>query len=506
MMQKKNGFDQKVRVMPKRKNMTYSIRYQKTFRLSLVFTLGLFLNACASFQQQGDYPAAPALDKSMTRMAPTVDLSKYQSVQSPTGRPWQRDDMAVVVAASGGGYRASNLAVGVLMGMEEYQHPALKGRLLDEVDYFSTVSGGGFGVGAYIASLHRYLMLHPEATSLQDFSFSSIFQQSVSGDTPALRENAQRNTLNATNFITRPRLTAEYTTEIIKNIFKAQLVAGVHRGEILEGQLEDDIFRPMAQDSEKVLTLGDLFVPADGDPKQVKMPYWITNATIFQNGAIFPFAPDILAKYKVIGYRYDQQNQKLQGNFNEPRFGYELPLVSGMRASANFPIALPPTTFVSSGCEAACYLQLLDGGLTDNLGINTALQLLEHDEAPIKLLIIIDAYRDNFNPYSQKGERPTNTDILVRISDIGMDSSRNRMKPQLPIIATELLCARGAEKVLTVYLDIDNYPEARAIQTSLDMTPEQQQLLLKIGKEVVEENRSKLDAFFSTNSGKCSIG
>jgi len=449
---------------------------KKLLLLSIIF----LLPACGVLQGKRDYVPATPIDKKLAYTPLVIDLERYQSVQSPEGRPWQRPDLAVVVAASGGGYRAANLTAGVLMGLERYNNPYLKGRLLDEVDYFSTVSGGGFGVGAYMATLRHYIAQNPGITDLRGLSFESTLDHGISRSTEMTVQNL-------------PRLTASYTSEMIKNLFKARFIAGIHSGEILEKQLEKDIFG----ETHTTFRLNDIFIPNDEPASKVKLPYWVANATIFQNGAIFPFTPDILARYKIVKYRYEQKEQQFLGEYSDPAYGGELPVVVGMRTSANFPIAVPPTTLVSAGCEQTCYLHLLDGGLADNLGINTALNLLERDKAKRKLLIVIDAYRDNAEPYSTSGEQPGNADFLIRLGEIGIDSARNRLKFQLRQVTRSLLCSHGAEDVLTLYLDIDKYPEARAISTSLDITVEEQQLLLKIGKQLVENAGPELDAYFN---------
>ena len=450
-----------------------------SFVMCILLPCLLVLSSCAVLRGERDYLPAEAMDKKLTYMPLVVDLTRYQPVQSPEGRPWQRPDLVVVIAASGGGYRAANLTAGVLMGLEDYESPQLNGRLLDEVDYFSTVSGGGFGVGAYLAMLRDYLAQYPDVTDLYGLSFESTLEQGISRTHEVHMQGL-------------PQLTASYTSQMIANLFKARFIADIYGGELLEQQLEKDIFG----DKNEVFRLNDIFIPINEPASKVKLPYWVANATIFQNGAIFPFTPDILARYKIIKYRYAQKEWQFPGSYADPQYGGELPVVVGMRTSANFPIAVPPTTLVSAGCEQPCYLHLLDGGLADNLGVNTALNLLERDKAHHKLLIVIDAYRDSPEPYSASGEQPGNADFLMRLGEIGIDSARNRLKSQLRQVARSLLCSRDADDVLTLYLDIDKYPEARAISTSLDITASEQQLLLQIGKELVENARPELDGFF----------
>jgi hypothetical protein len=67
-----------------------------------------------------------------------VDLSAYTSQQLRAG---QDGNVAVALAISGGGLRAGNFGLGVMLGLEQVS--TARGNLLAEVDYISTVSRGG---------------------------------------------------------------------------------------------------------------------------------------------------------------------------------------------------------------------------------------------------------------------------------------------------------------------------------------------------------------------------
>ena len=102
---------------------------------------------------------------------PTVDLSYYKSVQQ---RLDQDSTLAVAMAISGGGNRAANFGIGVMLGLEEI----LLGNgqnALNQVDYLSTVSGGGFAGGAYINALYtHYKNERKQAFQLKDYLKSDI--------------------------------------------------------------------------------------------------------------------------------------------------------------------------------------------------------------------------------------------------------------------------------------------------------------------------------------------
>lgn len=86
----------------------------------------------------------------------SVDLTGYKSPQQRIGP--QDANLALTIAISGGGFRASNFSAGVLAGLEQINPPdGRSGNCLCQVDYFSTVSGGGFTAAAYFSSLYDYM-------------------------------------------------------------------------------------------------------------------------------------------------------------------------------------------------------------------------------------------------------------------------------------------------------------------------------------------------------------
>lgn len=418
------------------------------------------------------YPCAAAADQNLANDPPQVDLSQYQSVQSPIGRPHQRPDIAIAVAASGGGYRAANLTAGVLMGMEQITDPHLKGNLLDEVDYFSTVSGGGLGVGYYMASLYNYLHTYGNSPFNPEFSFVNTIK-SMPVNNP------------------------------LDHDYSADLFAGKNNGALTENDLSQAVLQKA---NGGTLTLGDIFVPRTGSPADVKLPYWIMNATVYQNAAVFPFTPDVLAAYRVRSYPYRMATHTIAGNVNDKRYAYDVPAAVGLLASASYPMALPPVTLGSDGClHNPCYLQLFDGGLADNLGIYSALDLLAQDKSKIKILIVIDAYKATLQPYSSLEKPPSMGKLFWRLLTMSSDGARENVKQHLNVIAKDVLCRNGATHVIVIYLDLTRYEKARSIETSLSITPVEQKILLNVGQDLVLKN-GQFDQLKKYLDGDVAIG
>lgn len=461
------------------------IFFNHLLQILTLLLISLLLSSCATLAQKAantlsaqieaatttqDYPEAKAVDPQLTTILTNVDLSQYQSVESPQGRPHQRPDIAIALAASGGGYRAANLTAGVLMGLEQITNSHLKGNLLEEVDYFSTVSGGGFGVGYYLASLYNFMQLHHGDPFTPQFSFTNTMNHLPS-------DNA------------------------LDKDYRDELFLLDNHGSSIEKHLAESVLRTV----NGTLRLGDIFIPKTGKPDNVRLPYWVTNTTIYQNAALLPFTPDVLKKYKVTTYPYGVQTYSANADYSE------VPMAVGMVASSSFPLALTPITLGSKGCYGGqCYLQLLDGGFADNLGVNTALDLLKQDSSKIKILIVVDAYTGSDQPYSKNATPPSNSSMFWRAIGMSIDASRQRAKANLSSLAQEKLCHDGVTNVLVIYLDLSKYDAARKISTNLFITHHQQKLLLKVGQSLVKDNvqfNTLLKPLLDGNMqvGQCSI-
>lgn len=373
------------------------------------------------------YPASMAIDHELADNPPMVDLTQYKSVHS---RFKKNNDVAIALAASGGGYRAANFTLGVLLGLEKIHCAHEDRNLLTAVDYYSTVSGGGFAVGFYLTQLHNHLLLHPHDSFLLE---NTLAHNPLSTD------------------------------------LSSYLFFGKNRGIALETKLNELFFTTSSGE----LTLGDIFIPKQSE-QPVALPYWVANASIYQNAAIFPFAPDVLNRYHVVGYEH-----------NKIANPYAFPAAVGTTASASVPLVTPATTLVSNGCNENCYLHLYDGGLTDNLGIYSALNFLLQDTSKTKILIVVDASKANTQPYSHLPSNPRWFSLVRRLPQLNLDAFRQHMRPNIDFLLKHLF---PKEKVMVVYLDLNNFPEAQKISTTLAMSLQDQKRLIEIGEKLVKEN------------------
>lgn len=431
--------------------------------LTSCISLSYKLQAEANTIVTDGYPGAIAKDATLSHVPPLVNLSYYPNIHL---RPHYRHDIAIALAASGGGYRAANLTLGVLMGLEDLYSPALRGNLLQQIDYFSSVSGGGFGIGYYLAQLYDYQLQNGESSSFSLNSTVSAMLRQTSG-----KENPLR-------------------TDLTPLLFFGKL-----RGVEFEANLNQYLLHTL----DGGLTLGNIFSLHDG---KLIMPYWVINTTIFQNAAMLPFTPDVLARYEVRGYYHQHHYRKITEEFDAPDYSMDMPVAVGLAASAAVPFALPPTTLISTGCTKPCYLQLYDGGLTDNLGIYSALDLLVQDKAKIKVLIIVDAHRSITQPFSQFAVSPQALPLIWRVLAMSTDSNWEHIKANLPFIAKSLLCQHGTRHVIVVDLNLDQYPEVQKINTSFNLSANDQLTLVHLGQTLVKNNQAIKQLLVGLKRGK----
>jgi predicted acylesterase/phospholipase RssA len=412
--------------------------------------------------------------------APRIDLKPYKS---PEGRSHHQDqDHHVIVAISGGGHRAGNFGIGVLQELENLPCRG-KTNALKEVDYFSTVSGGGFAAGAYIAALSDHI---ESGKSPEEFRLSSAL------DCRAGEERKKAQTMCR-------HLERGYNNRIAQAFASLKaLFTHLDRGDYFEHALDRFILGADRRDNQRSLTLGDVWIPKDSD-RQVRLPAWVANATVYENGAIFPITPDILSVYNVASYTHRKKGPiELKTGFED-----ELPLAVAVKASASLPGPIPATTFGIRGQDLLNpYLHLFDGGLADNLGLLSAISLImairdqeKADQLPSSKisLVLIDAYTSDPEPYSKTKGSPKWYQALSRTTRISLDSWHSRHQ-----WIADLLVSQFATNP-PIYLSFDDGAlgrdlarRVRSIKTKININDKEQKDLFDAGKMVVQAKQAEL--------------
>ena len=339
---------------------------------------------------------------------PTVLLKNYKSVQTRAG---QNPDVAIAMAISGGGSRASNFAMGVLLEMEKLTSP--HGNLLSEIDYFSTVSGGGFAAGAYATALYDHHYYH----STTPFKLSSYYEKKIKTD-----------------------LALSYTNAILTSWFNIRTwITHLDDGDALERTIDSYVLGKYArqdflQSSAPSLKLQDFFVASDDTTREVMFPMFIANATIYPSMALFPFCPNIIDTFQISGYTHRMK----QFRKRTPIDPYSLPFSVGIKASGSFPVAISNSTLESTYDSSYRYLHLIDGGLADNIGYKTALELLKQEEiVKRKYLIVIDADGGGIkHTFSPRQGGAFSVSVIGKLPDSGLDARHINLKEELETICT----------------------------------------------------------------------
>ena len=398
---------------------------------------GLFLTTgCATRNESLIRPLAK-ISEPGNFYHPTFNLKEYKSVQ---GRGYSDPMLTVVAAISGGGERSANLGAGVLIGLEElkyknndtgiYYNDALK-----EVDYFSTVSGGGMAVGAYISSMYAHMFDKKSPQPRNKFSFKVAMKPF---------NNAECNCRSKNVVEHYKTIRSQNQTQIVDPCLRRHLERGYHGnmlsglkspslwfstkdiGDVLEDTFSKEIMgkKWLSED----ITLGDLFI-AEGNNDNPELPLWICNATVIENGAIFQFTPDILKRYGIDQYIHNMEEISFKpSEQSKESFCDEVPVSLGMAASGSYPIPIPPRTLRSDLDPTNKYLHLTDGGISDNLGIITAINFLKQDKKNEQknVLLVIDAYPGEFAPFSKNKSAPFLLTTLIKIPQMTLNSLRGR--------------------------------------------------------------------------------
>jgi len=325
---------------------------------------------------------------------PTINLSAYRSVQE---RPGQQPDLAVAMAISGGGSRASSFGIGIMLGLEQILLEDGQDAL-DQVDYISSVSGGGFAGGAYINALYE----HDHFGKTTPFSLQDYVDRQIRKD-----------------------LSYSFMGTLIRGNFNPRLWFSLaDDGDALERAIDDHVLgyqrRKGPGQKPSSITLGDVFIPADQPNKPVRYPMHITNSTIINTIATFPFAPDVLDHYMINGYTH-----RLKIIEKETLDPFSIPLAVGIKASGSFPVLISNTTLRSGYHPKRKFLHLFDGGVSDNIGYETAFHVLNQDPSPRKVLMIVDADAGgNRYTFSKKESAFLSVKVFGRLPASGLEAKR----------------------------------------------------------------------------------
>jgi hypothetical protein len=262
---------------------------------------------------------------------------------------------SLAFAISGGGSIAASFSYGVLRelsstGAHISPNSALHDSALMQVDYFSTASGGGITALLWLRLLHA---LHLESST---------------GDIKA-QVMAK---LDDTSY--KKAMSFDYLQErTVARLIQLDMAGDVELGSgrvrlgWIQANLDQGIWCSWPQDGagqcgdaagQGKLLVADIF-PEEGS----ELPVWVPNATAFADGRRVPLTPYALRALGVV------KSRDAGGGIRE------MQATDFLAASMSFP-GIGPYRFLVQNDRS---LDLVDGGLSDNLGMFTALDLVASD-------------------------------------------------------------------------------------------------------------------------------
>ncbi|WP_158262663.1 patatin-like phospholipase family protein [Photobacterium sanctipauli] len=354
-------------------------------RLLICFMIGLYLTACTASNSPSNSPLNGSQVAINQPLAHSPTLPPYSATEAM--KYHDQGDIAIMLSFSGGGTRAAAFSYGVLKALHQTIINTEHGpqRLLDEVDFISSVSGGSFTAA--------YYGLYGDKI-FDDFE-SAFLYKDVGGD------------LFHTLFDPRLWFSSESRSAFAIDYF------------------QDSLFHHA--------TFADL--------QRTNGPTIILNATDLGSGVRFSF----LQEY------FDLLCSDLS----------HYPVADAVMASAAVPVMFSPVVLNNyPGCKPSNgfdlerqsvdpqiqrtidglrsyqnkqrrkYIHLVDGGISDNLGLLAIYDLVESsggseafiDQVEVKprshmLIISVDASTEPYYQFEQSADEPSITDTLSAITD-----------------------------------------------------------------------------------------
>lgn len=394
--------------------------------------------------------------------------------QITSGREQQRStDLALFLAFSGGGTRAAAFSYGVLEELRDtrYMENGEYKRLLDQIDGIASVSGGSFTAAYY-----------------------GLFGEQIFEDyeTVFLRRNVQKSLISS---LFNP-----------VNWFRG-LFAGLNRTEMAIGYYDRNIFHGS--------TFADL-AAAEGPVIQI-------NATDLSVGARFSFNQ---AQFNLLCSDLD--------TFSVAR---------AVAASSAVPVAFTPVTLENfDSCDTSehslmkiqstyiegdarrdmllnsatsyldkemrPYIHLVDGGISDNLGIRTAYDRVQGSGGAINFVktlgsvpkniafIIVNSETDPVYPMDRVASPPSSKEVLSAVTNTQIAryniESRALMEESVRKWAEEFSAQQHEVNIFLIYLDFNSIIDIEkrgffnSIATSFSLPDDQVDSLIAAGHELLQ--------------------
>jgi len=272
---------------------------------------------------------------------------------------------------SGGGFRASFFHIGILAQMAEQG-------ILRHVEVISTVSGGSIIGALYYLHVKKLLESIPD-NEVTDQHYVDIIKTIESEFLKATEKNIRMSTF--TSFATNFRM-------VLLDYSRSDRIAELYNNWLYQTVLGSGVANPVQMRELKIYPKDDRidFHPLyHNEPRKAKVPILVLNATSLNNGRNWQFTAqtmgepptpitDKIDKKPVRLRRADSYNDIVTAPINQQEF----PLGHAVAASACVPVLFDPMSvsnlYYNRIDQENIRVQLVDGGVCDNQGIEGLLQ------------------------------------------------------------------------------------------------------------------------------------
>lgn len=432
-----------------------------SWRLSVVFLIAL-LAGCAT--------------KPHIKNTPITEMKPVGRDQISPGREQQRSsDLALFVAFSGGGTRAAAFSYGVLEELRDtrYMENGEESRLLDQIDGIASVSGGSFTAAYY-----------------------GLFGDQIFDDyeTVFLRRNVQKTLIGS---LFNP---VNWFRGVFAGLNRTEMAIDYYDKNIFRGSTYADLYAaggPVLQINATDLSIGGRF---SFNQDQFNLlcsdlgTFSVARAVAASSAVPVAFTPITVQNFDSCNY----SDHPLMNIGNAPAEGNARRdmLLGGARSYADK--------------ENRPYIHLVDGGISDNLGIRTAYDRVQGAGGAFDFVnrlgsvpkniafIIVNAETDPVNPMDRIASPPSSKEVLGAVTNTQIAryniESRALMEDSVQKWEEELTSHQHKVNIFLIYLDFDSITNMNkrnyfnSMATSFSLPNDEVDSLINAGHELLQDS------------------
>jgi NTE family protein len=401
---------------------------------------------------------------------PITEVKSVDFTQLPAGRKGQRSsEIGLAVAFSGGGTRAAAFSYGVLEKLRDtrYMNNGKETRLLDEIDFISSVSGGSFTAAYYGLYGDRIFE-----------DYEEVF----------LRRNVQKSLIaglfNPLNWFSGRNRTDMAIKHYNKYIFRGSTFADIHAN---DGP-RIDINATDLGNAERFVFSQEQFNMLCSDLDSFE----VARAVAASSAVPVAFVPILLENYSGC-------------NYTDP------PHVATARRNAadDTRVAALIESYDSyKDKEERRYIHLVDGGITDNIGIRNLHNFMEIHGGALAasrdlgnkpryiIAIVVNAETRGVNPMGRSTEPPSTGEVVSAVTSAQLSrynlETLALLEESMQKWAAELSTPEQPVKPFIIALDFDNIVDVEVrrifnnMATSFSLPDDDVDKLIEAGHSLLE--------------------